>query len=92
MSSSVKPHYNIRGLSKTFVDNSVFVILIGFINTCVHIVYLNVCHEIPNQTRVVLNVFLKIKLKFYCIKGLLKVCKAQFKNCSNVLDMNLYSF
>lgn len=92
-------HMKIRGLSKKFLDNRVFVILNGFIyGTCIHIVpvHLNLCHKISNQTKVVLNVFHRNKLKFKCFKGLRKVRTAQHKNCPNFviefLDMNIYIF
>lgn len=58
-----------------------------------HIVYQHICHKIPNQIKVVLNVFIKIKLKFYCIKVSQNAQTAQCQNSSNFeiefLDMNI---
>lgn len=48
-----------------------------------HIVYQNICRKIPNQIKVVLNVFIKIKLKFYCIKVSRKARTVQCQNCLN---------
>lgn len=89
---SFKKNNKLCGLLIKFVENWIVFILNGNI---VYI-YQNVCPKVPNQTIVVLNVFLKVKLKFYSIKGSTKVRTTQCKNCIyfpiEVFNMNIYSF
>lgn len=47
------------------VDNRVF--FCHCERGCIYFAYRQICHENPNQTRIVLKVFSKIKLRFGCI-------------------------